>query len=116
MKRTKENSEHYHWGNECSGWHLVQSEDLSIIEERMPPHTQETKHYHKKAEQFFRIIKGTATFEIEDNTIEINEGEGVHIPPNTNHKISNDQSGPLEFLVISRPTTLGDRYNTQATD
>ncbi len=112
MKVTKENSEHYHWGDNCSGWHLVKSKNLSIIEEYMPGNTQEQKHYHKKAEQFFQILKGTATFEIEDDSIEIKEGTGIHILPNTNHRIRNDQSHPLEFLVISAPTTHEDRFNS----
>ena len=45
MKTSKRNSEHYHWGNNCSGWHLVKSENLSIIEELMPPNTLEKKRF-----------------------------------------------------------------------
>lgn len=111
MKRTKENSEHYNWGNNCSGWHLVKSQNLSIIEELMPPNTQEKKHYHKISEQFFQILNGTATFEIENETIEVEKGQGIHIPPRTKHKIRNDQNRNLEFIVISQPTTRGDRYD-----
>ncbi|WP_252730021.1 cupin domain-containing protein [Zobellia uliginosa] len=111
MKRTKENSEHYTWGDNCSGWHLVKSQKLSIIEELMPPNTQEKKHFHEFSEQFFRILNGTATFEIENEIIKVEKGQGVHIPPGTKHKIRNDQSQNLEFIVISRPTTRGDRYN-----
>ena len=70
-KSTKENSEHYYWGDQCSGWHLVKSNDLSIIEELMPPNTKEQKHHHKKAQQFFRILKGIATFEIENSIVTV---------------------------------------------
>lgn len=66
MKINKENSEHYNWGDNCSGWHLVKSKEVSVIEEIMPPNTRETKHYHKVSKQFFRILSGTATFEIEE--------------------------------------------------
>lgn len=76
----------------------------------MPSKTQETKHYHEHAQQFFRILRGTATFEIAGKEIEIMSGEGIHIPPKTKHRIRNDQSKNLEFLVISEPTTRGDRY------
>lgn len=111
MKVSKENSEHYNWGDKCSGWHLVKSESLSVIEELMPPHTAEETHYHNFAEQFFQILKGTASFEIEDNTVEVGEGQGIHIMPQTIHRISNNQNQNLEFIVISRPTTRGDRIN-----
>src|SRR5690606_7058276 len=105
MKKSRENSEHYIWGNNCSGWHLVKSQSLSVIEELMPPHTQEKKHYHNFSQQFFRILKGKATFEIENDIVEIEEGNGIHILPKIKHRIRNDQSVNLEFIVISEPTT-----------
>ncbi len=33
MKKSKENSEHYNWGNNCNGWHLVKSENFWRLEE-----------------------------------------------------------------------------------
>lgn len=111
LKRNKENSEHYTWGDNCSGWHLVKSQELSVIEEKMPPNTQEKMHYHAVAQQFFQILKGMATFEIENEIIHVQQGEGIHIPPKAKHKIRNDQTMDLEFIVISQPTTRGDRFN-----
>ncbi|MEZ4874156.1 MAG: cupin domain-containing protein [Flavobacteriaceae bacterium] len=113
MKKTKENSEHYLWGAQCSGWHLVKTPTLSVIEESMPPGAQEQYHYHKDAQQFFRILKGRATFEVEGEIIEVNAGEGIHIPPKVTHRIRNDQSEDLEFMVISEPTSRGDRYDIE---
>ena len=111
MKVSKENTEHYYWGNKCRGWHFVKSKSLSIIEERMPPNTSEEKHYHEFSEQFFYILKGKATFEIEQDIIEVSKGEGVYIKPQIIHQINNLQSSELEFIVISQPTTKGDRID-----
>lgn len=111
MKKSKENGEHYNWGNNCSGWHLVKSRGLSVIEELMPANTSEDKHYHNFSEQYFYILKGTATFEIENTIVEVHKGEGVHIRPQVLHRIRNNESTDLEFLVISQPTTSGDRIN-----
>lgn len=111
MKKSKENSEHYYWGNNCSGWHLVKSQSLSVIEELMPPKTQEKKHYHNNSQQFFKILNGIATFEIEHEIFEVKSGEGIHIPPKIKHRIKNEQSVNLEFIVISEPTTRDDRFN-----
>lgn len=36
MKISKANAEHYLWGGDCDGWHLVKSQGLSVIHERMP--------------------------------------------------------------------------------
>ena len=30
-------ADHYVWGDGCDGWHLVASDRLSVIQERMPP-------------------------------------------------------------------------------
>lgn len=111
MKISKENSEHYYWGDKCSGWHLVKSDNLSIIEELMFPNTKEEKHYHNFSEQFFQILNGTATFEIGNQVIEVEKGKGIHILPEIIHRIRNDKSENLEFIVISQPTTRGDRIN-----
>ncbi|MBO0343484.1 cupin domain-containing protein [Flagellimonas profundi] len=115
MKKSKENSEHYIWGNNCTGWHLVKSASLSVIEELMPPNTQEKQHWHNNAQQFFRILKGKATFEIGNEIITVESGNGIHIQPKVPHRIRNDQTENLEFIVISVPPSHGDRFDESNT-
>jgi mannose-6-phosphate isomerase-like protein (cupin superfamily) len=104
---------HYLWGSDCDGWNLVDEEALSVKQELMPAGTKEVKHYHEKAQQFFFILKGTASFEIEDSTIEINAGEGLHIKAGIRHRIANEDSEDLEFLLSSQPSTKDDRVNCE---
>lgn len=111
MKNSKKNSEHYYWGNNCSGWHLAKSKNLSVIEELMPHNTSEEKHYHDFSEQFFYILEGEATFEIEKEIIKVEKGEGISVLPKVVHRIKNEEQHDLEFIVISQPTTQGDRIN-----
>jgi len=33
---SRDNAEHYRWGDDCDGWHLVKDTQLSVIEEFMP--------------------------------------------------------------------------------
>ena len=106
-----ENSEHYIWGNNCDGWHLLKTNSLSIIQEKMPSQTDESLHFHNKAQQFFYILKGTATFEVNDEMFEVQENNGFHIQPNEKHRIFNKTEKDLEFLVISEPKSHGDRIN-----
>jgi hypothetical protein len=42
-----ENSENYKWGTSSDGWHLLNSDELSIIEELVPPGESEARHYHE---------------------------------------------------------------------
>lgn len=109
MIKSIRNSEHYTWGNNCDGWRLLQSDNMSIIEERMPAHTREVLHYHRFAQQVFYILSGTATFEINSVIHHVQAHESIHIPPLTWHRIYNNNANDLKFLVISQPKASGDR-------
>jgi mannose-6-phosphate isomerase-like protein (cupin superfamily) len=100
---------HYTWGDGCDGWHLVRQPELSVIEERMPPHTSEVRHYHNAAQQFFYILAGEAVMEMNGETITMARGDGLHIPAGTPHRIRNDSGADVRFLVISQPPSHGDR-------
>ncbi len=110
MERNKSNAPHYTWGEVCSGWHLVINADLSVIQEIIPPKSGEVTHQHHRTQQFFYILKGIASFEVDDQSIEIPEGSGVHIEPGVNHRIWNGKNKNLEFLIISQPIVGADRH------
>ncbi len=113
MKISKQNSEHYIWGENCDSWILLNLESLSIKQEIIPPNSQEEFHFHKTAQQFFFIIKGTATFVIDEKTFEVEEKSGFYIAPEQVHLIENRSNVDLEFLVISNPSTNNDRFVTR---
>ena len=66
-------------------------------------------HFHTHAQQFFFILKGSATFYLEENKITVTEQKGILIQPKSEHFIANETTDQLEFLVISQPTTNNDR-------
>lgn len=104
---------HYQWGGDCDGWNLVDEDALSVKQELMPAGAKEIKHYHQVAQQFFYILKGKATFEIENSVIEINAGEGLHIESGKPHQITNQGQVDLEFILCSQPSTKNDRINCE---
>jgi len=105
----KESAEHYKWGNDCDGWHLVKSENLSVIQERVPPNCAENYHYHRKAEQFFFVLSGTATMELNNQVFVIPEQSGIHVPAGAKHRLSNQHPMELIFTVTSTPPSHCDR-------
>ena len=104
--------QHYGWGNGCEGWHLVRAQNLSVIEERMPPGTQEARHWHARARQFFYVLAGTLTLEVEGVTHTLAARSGIELPQGTAHQASNQTAADVEFLVISEPPSHGDRHDT----
>ena len=43
-----QNSENYKWGKNCDGWKLVDTNSLSVIQEKMPPKTEENLHFQSQ--------------------------------------------------------------------
>ena len=122
---------HYVWGDHCDGWNLVDKAELSVKMERMPPHTAEQEHFHRRARQFFFILKGSATFVVVEGVgtrdgvpvegaattegaetrIEVKAQQGLEIPAGLRHRILNESEEDLEFILCSQPSTAGDRIN-----
>ena len=105
----RDSAEHYVWGDACDGWHLVQQPDMSVIAERVPPGAKEVRHFHSTARQFFFILSGSACIEFEGERVVLGEGQGIEVAPNIPHQFMNESPEDVHFLVISHPSTKGDR-------
>jgi len=106
-----ENAEHYVWGEICDGWRLLNRDDMSVIQERVPAGGAEVVHFHNTARQFFYILDGEGTMVFEDRELILTEGQGIEIPPQVRHQFKNKSNADVHFLVISIPTTIGDCIN-----
>ena len=105
------NAEHYQWARICDGWHLLKTPSLSVIQEKIPASCCEERHFHNQSQQFFYVLAGTATIEIDGNEFRINSGSGIHVPAQMPHQVFNNSEIDLELLVISEPLSHGDRVN-----
>ena len=101
--------EHYVWGEVCDGWHLVRGAALSVIEERMPPGASEQRHFHAQARQFFYVLDGVLTLEVEGHSHRVGARQGLEIAPEERHQARNESDADVRFLVISAPPGRGDR-------
>ncbi len=106
---SKDTAEHYHWGSGCDGWHLIKRGEISVIHERMPPGTSEVRHYHQAAWQFFFVLSGIATLEIDGKREGLQPQQGVEVPAGVAHQMRNESETEIEFIVISQPPSHGDR-------
>lgn len=111
MSISIDHAEHYVWGQVCDGWHLVKREEMSVIQERVPSGSAEIMHYHERARQFFYVLEGEGTMSFEDHEVILHKGHGLEIQPMIKHQFKNNSSADVHFLVISVPSTRGDRIN-----
>ncbi|HWY97920.1 MAG TPA: cupin domain-containing protein [Bacteroidia bacterium] len=102
---------HYTWGQNCDSWVLAETAGLSVKQEHMPPGAKEQLHFHKNVQQYFYILKGTATFYCNDKKETAKAGSGILINAGTKHFIANESKTAIEFLVISQPNVGNDRIN-----
>lgn len=106
---SKEAATHYWWGGNCDSWILADNKCLSVKQERMPPGTKESLHFHTVAQQFFFILKGTAVFYLNHEKHLMHEQQGISVLPKAAHYIANETEDEIEFLVVSQPATDSDR-------
>jgi len=111
--RNLENAEHYRWGDRCDGWRLLAGDDLAVIQERMPPGTSEVLHHHERARQLFYLLSGRLQISIDTATFDLTAGDSIEVAPGRPHQVRNVSSDEVTFLVISAPTTRGDRIEEQ---
>ncbi len=104
-------AENFKWGTGCNGWHLLKSDDLSIVEEIMPPGSKGVEHYHEIAKQFFYIIEGEASLVIDKKEHLLKSGDGMLVSPGLLHQIRNKSSNDLHFLAVSSPECFKDKVS-----
>ncbi len=108
---SRETAQHHLWGEFCDGWRLVQSEGLSVIEERMPPGTAERRHLHNEAQQFFYVLSGELALDIDGQETVLAPGSGRRVLPGQPHQLYNRGERDAYFIVVSQPQSYGDRID-----
>jgi mannose-6-phosphate isomerase-like protein (cupin superfamily) len=67
-------------------------------------------HYHAKTDEFYYVIDGHGTMELDDDTIQLNPGVVVYVPRGVKHKAQ----GKLKVLVTCVPAgVLGDVHEVE---
>lgn len=77
-------------------------QNQSLAEATVPAGSSTQRHYHQASEEFYFILEGSGTMEIDDSTLEIGPGDAILIPPGSRHKIS-APAVTLRFLCCCAP-------------
>jgi mannose-6-phosphate isomerase-like protein (cupin superfamily) len=73
----------------------------SLAEATLPPDSSTERHHHKASEEFYFILTGTGTMEIDGETCEVGPGDAIQIPPNSRHQIT--ARTEIRFLCCCAP-------------
>jgi quercetin dioxygenase-like cupin family protein len=86
---------------------------MMVIQERMPPGAAEQRHFHSIARQFFYVLSGELTMELEGEVHRVPAMSGIEIQRQARHQARNEADSDVHFLVVSSPTTRGDRTDIE---
>ena len=111
MIKNIHSAEHYRWGQVCDGWRLLERSDLSVIQERIPPGAGEVMHYHSRARQCFFVLEGELRIQVGEQLFRLSTGDSLEVSPGERHQVRNAGHADAMFLVVSAPTTRGDRVD-----
>jgi len=76
-------------------------QNQSLAEATVPVGKPIERHYHKLSEEFYFILEGQGTMEIDGAIREVTVGDAILIPPGAWHQITASQT--LRFLCCCAP-------------
>ena len=76
-------------------------EKQSLAEASVPTGGSTERHYHKLSEEFYFLLEGEGTMEIDGESRKVQPGDAILIPAGTWHQIT--AISPLRFLCCCAP-------------
>ena len=65
-----------------------------------PPGFAGPLHYHDEQDELYFVHRGTATFTVDGDEIEVGEGGLVHVESTTHRSVSNRTDGDLVLFIV----------------
>lgn len=95
------------------------SRNLSVNWLEVPAGASEELRSHEEAEQVYVVASGAGSMTATGDTLRLDQGDLVLIPPATDHSVANDGAGVLVLVVVQSPGVSADelysrRLATQA--
>ncbi|MEM8953464.1 MAG: cupin domain-containing protein [Verrucomicrobiota bacterium] len=76
-------------------------ENQSLAEASLPTDSATERHYHRLTEEFYFILDGTGSMEVNGDSQPVRPGDAILIPPGAWHQIT--ATTPLRFLCCCAP-------------
>jgi mannose-6-phosphate isomerase-like protein (cupin superfamily) len=80
----------------------------SLAEATLLNGQQTERHYHKVSEEFYFLLEGHGSMEIDGEICDVGPGDAILIPPGAWHQITGTSVSPLRFLCCCAPPYAHD--------
>jgi mannose-6-phosphate isomerase-like protein (cupin superfamily) len=108
MLKNRFNTDKVEWSPGCLSWQFVDDKKVSIKMEEIQTKSRSNAHFHTKSRQFFFVLKGKASVDLEGALYDLKRHEGIEIPMGQKHQVMNSGEEELLFLLISFPPIQED--------
>ncbi|MGI9540349.1 MAG: cupin domain-containing protein [Miltoncostaeaceae bacterium] len=78
-------------------------EKQSLAEATLPAGAATTRHHHRVSEEFYYVLDGAGTMELDGDRRRLGPGDAVIIPAGAWHQIQADDDAELRFLCCCAP-------------
>ena len=76
---------------------------LQLVLMNLPAGCDIGSEVHEDRDQFFRFEEGSGQVDIDDNTYEVGDGDGIIVPAGARHNVRNTGGGPLKLYTLYGP-------------
>lgn len=73
----------------------------SLAEASLPAEGSTQRHYHKQSEEFYYVLEGRGTMEVDGDVCEVGPGDAILIPAGAWHELRAGE--PMIFLCCCAP-------------
>jgi len=87
---------------------LHRSEVQSLAEATLEPEQSTERHYHRRSEEIYVVVKGSGELEVDGETRTVRPGDAVLIPPGAWHTLANTGTSELRILCCCAPPYAHD--------
>lgn len=99
------------WAETCGQIRcLIEEKDGAAGEVHLVEIQEAKLHYHQRTDEFYYVIDGQGTMQLDEESIELHQGVVVYVPRGVKHKAT----GQLKVLVVCVPAgVLGDVHELE---
>jgi mannose-6-phosphate isomerase-like protein (cupin superfamily) len=87
---------------------LEESDGYKVKRLEVKPGARLSLQRHSRRGEHWVVVSGTADVVCGDQTFRLNQGEHIHIPPQTNHRLGNSTDQSLTLIEVQLGDYLGE--------
>ena len=87
---------------------LLETDFVKVKSITVNPNQRLSYQYHNQRKEYWTVAQGSATIILDDEKVFRNQGESIHIPLGSKHRLINEADVPLTIIEVQTGTYFGE--------